>query len=230
MSSLAVASATASCSSDSRASALAHRLRRAIGRDTGASARLVHEVDGLIGQEAILDIAARKTRGGFDCGRRVRHMMMLCIARAQRLEDLTVSSTLGSSTSIAWKRRSNAGSFCKCLRNSSAVVAPMIGRTARQHRLEHGARVDRALGGTGADERVHLVDEQDDVIGLGGLAYHVLQALLELAAVLRPRDQAGKIQRPTRAAPSGSRARCPRRSPGRDPPRSPSCPLRGLPG
>jgi hypothetical protein len=34
---------------------------------------------------------------------------------------------------------------------------------AREHRLEDAGRVDGALGGTGTDERVDLVDEEDDV-------------------------------------------------------------------
>jgi hypothetical protein len=34
---------------------------------------------------------------------------------------------------------------------------------AGQHRLEDRRRVDGALGGTGTDEGVDLVDEQDDV-------------------------------------------------------------------
>ncbi|VWM24410.1 Uncharacterised protein [Collinsella intestinalis] len=42
-----------------------------------------------------------------------------------------MSDALGSSTSIAWKRRSNAGSFARYLRNSSAVVAPMIWKAPR---------------------------------------------------------------------------------------------------
>ena len=33
---------------------------------------------------------------------------------------------------------------------------------AREHRLEHVGRVDRALGRAGADDRVQLVDEEDD--------------------------------------------------------------------
>jgi hypothetical protein len=50
-------------------------------------------------------------------------------------------------------------------------------------------RVHRALGGAGADQRVQLVDEQDDLpFGRGDLLQHGLQALLELAAVLRAGD------------------------------------------
>ena len=43
---------------------LAHRLRRTVGGNAGAGAGLVDEVDGLIGQEAILDVAVGEVRGG----------------------------------------------------------------------------------------------------------------------------------------------------------------------
>ena len=43
---------------------LAHRLGRAIRGDASAGTGLVDEVDGLIGQEAILDVAVGKVRGG----------------------------------------------------------------------------------------------------------------------------------------------------------------------
>ena len=54
----------------------------------------------------------------------------------------------------------------------------------------------RAFGGARADERVQLVDEQDHA-ALGGrdLLEHGLQALLELAAVLRAGDQRAEIER-----------------------------------
>jgi hypothetical protein len=42
---------------------------------------------------------------------------------------------------------------------------------------------------------VDLVDEQDDVAALGDLLHHLLEALLELAAVLRARDEGGEVQR-----------------------------------
>ena len=66
---------------------------------------------------------------------------------------------------------------------------------ARERRLEDRGGVDRALGGARADEVVELVDEQDDVAALGDLLHHLLQALLELAAVLRAGDQGRQVQR-----------------------------------
>jgi hypothetical protein len=55
-------------------------------------------------------------------------------------------------------------------------------------------RVDRALGAAGADERVQLVDEQDDVLRAADLVHHRLDALLELAAVLGAGDHRGEVE------------------------------------
>ena len=66
---------------------------------------------------------------------------------------------------------------------------------AREGRLQDGGGVDRALGGARADEIVELVDEQDDVAALGDLLHHLLQALLELAAVLRAGDEGREVER-----------------------------------
>ena len=49
---------------------------------------------------------------------------------------------------------------------------------------------------TRADERVHLIDEQDDVVRLGCLGDHVLKALLELTAILGAGDEPGQVERP----------------------------------
>jgi hypothetical protein len=54
---------------------------------------------------------------------------------------------------------------------------------AGQHRLEDRGGVDRAFGGTGTDQGVQLVDEQDDVPAGADLLEHLLQALLEVTAV-----------------------------------------------
>ena len=67
---------------------------------------------------------------------------------------------------------------------------------AREHRLDHVAGVDRALGAARADDRVQLVDERDDLaLGVGDLLQHRLEPLLELAAVLRARDHRADVER-----------------------------------
>jgi len=69
--------------------------------------------------------------------------------------------------------------------------------TAREHRLQQVARRDRALGRARPDDGVELVDEEDDLaLGGGDLGEHRLEALLELAAILRARDQRADVERP----------------------------------
>ena len=66
---------------------------------------------------------------------------------------------------------------------------------AGEHRLEQVGRVDRALGGAGADDRVQLVHEQDDLaLGVLDLLQDGLQALLELAAVLGAGEQGADVE------------------------------------
>ncbi len=68
---------------------------------------------------------------------------------------------------------------------------------AGEHRLEHVRRVDRALRGACSHDRVQLVDEEDDLaLGALDLGQHRLQPLLELAPVLRAREQRTDVERP----------------------------------
>ena len=67
---------------------------------------------------------------------------------------------------------------------------------ARERRLEDRGRVDGALRGAGADDGVDLIDEQDVLVGGLELRDDLLHALLELAAVLGPGDEARQVERP----------------------------------
>ena len=75
-----------------------------------------------------------------------------------------MSSTLGSPTKTGWKRRSSAASFSMCLRYSSSVVAPMVCSSPRASigLSMFEASID-AFGRARADDRVQLVDEEDDL-------------------------------------------------------------------
>ena len=66
---------------------------------------------------------------------------------------------------------------------------------AGQHGLEDARGVDRALGGTRTDERVDLVDEQDDVAARADLLEDLLQALLEVTAVARAGHERAQVER-----------------------------------
>ena len=66
---------------------------------------------------------------------------------------------------------------------------------ARQRWLEDVRGVDGALGRARANERVQLVDEQHRVVGVAQLLDDLLEALLELAAVLGAGDEAADVER-----------------------------------
>ena len=176
---------------------LAHRLGRAVGGDAGAGAGLVNEVDGLIGQEAILDVAVGEVRGGLDSTLRIAHMVVLLVARLERGQDLD---------RVLDARLLDIDGLEAALegRVLGEVLAELLGRggtddlesTACENGLEHGARVDGALGRAGTDDGVHLVDKQDNVVGFGRLLDHVLEALLKLAAILGARDKTRQVERP----------------------------------
>ena len=97
-----------------------------------------------------------------------------------------VSSTLGSPANTGWKRRASAASFSMCFRYSSSVVAPMQRSSPRASAgLSMLLASMRALGRARTDQRVQLVDEQDDAaLRALDLLEHRLEPLLELAAEL----------------------------------------------
>ena len=67
--------------------------------------------------------------------------------------------------------------------------------TASEHRLEDRRGVDGAFGRTGTDQRVQLVDEDDDVAAGADLFEHLLEALFEIAAIARAGNQRAQVER-----------------------------------
>jgi hypothetical protein len=73
--------------------------------------------------------------------------------------------------------------------------ADALDLAAGQRRLQDVRRVDRSLGGARPDQRVELVDEEDDLLAGANLVEDLLQSLLELAAVLGSRDERAHVER-----------------------------------
>ena len=64
-----------------------------------------------------------------------------------------------------------------------------------QGRFQHVGGVHRPLGRAGADERMKLVDEEDDLsFGFRDFLENGLEALLELASVLGSRDEGAQVE------------------------------------
>ena len=176
-------------------------VRHGVDLDAQAAGRLVDQVDRLVGQEAVGDVALGELSGRDQ--RRVHdaHAVVHLVALAQTAQD---RDRVGHGR-LAHEHRGEAPLERRVLLDVLAVLverrrADRAQLAAREHRLEQVGRVDGALGRTGADDRVQLVDEQDDAaVGRGDLLEHGLEALLELAAVLRAGQQGAQVERPDAA-------------------------------
>ena len=122
------------------------------------------EIDRLVGQEAIGDVAMREHRRG-DQGRVLdldAVMDLVALAQAAQDADRVLDGRLADHD------RLEAPLERGVLLDVLAVLvergrADGVQLAAREHRLEHVGGVHRPFGGAGADDGVELVDEQDDL-------------------------------------------------------------------
>ncbi len=172
--------------------------RRRVDLHAQARGGLVDEVDRLVGEEAVGDVTVgqdgrRDERGVADADAVVRFVAILEPAQDRdrvgdrrlpdhdRLEAPLERSVLLDVLSVLVERRGP----------DRAQLA------AGEHRLQHVGGVDGAFGRSCADDRVQLVDEEDDLaLGRLDLLEHGLEPLLELAAVLGAGEQRADVERP----------------------------------
>ena len=173
-----------------------------LGRDGGqldADARggLVDQVDRLVGEEAVGDVAVAEHRGGDQRGVGDADAVVRLVALLEPAQDRdrVLDRRLADVDRLEapLERRVLLDVLLVLVERGGADRAQLA---AGEHRLEQVGGVDGALGGAGADDRVQLVHEQDDLaVGLLDLLEDGLQALLELAAVLGAGDQRADVER-----------------------------------
>ncbi len=156
---------------------------------------LVDEVDRLVGQVPVGDVADRQVRGGLDRLVGDRDLVVLLVALADAHQDVD---------GLLERRLLDHDRLEAALERGVAldVLAVLVERrradalelAAGERRLEDVGGIDRALGGAGADQRVQLVDEQDGVVRVAELLDDLLEPLLELAAVLRAGDERADVE------------------------------------
>ena len=173
------------------------QLRRSgFGVHAHAAGSLVHEVDGLIGQETVVDIPHGQAHGGLhglvgDCQLVVRLVLV-----SQTLEDLDG----GFGGRLSHGHRLEAALQSGILLDVLAVLVEGGGAhhadlASGQGGLEDIGGVHGALGGAGAHDGVQLVDEQDHVAGLFHLVDGLFDALFKFTPVLGAGHHARQIQR-----------------------------------
>ncbi len=176
---------------------LVERLRLAVHLHPQPARRLVHEVDRLVGQEAVGDVAVRERRRGDDRAVGDAHAVVKLVL----LLDAAENADRVGDRRLADEHRLEAPGERRVLLDVLAVLvergrADAVQRAAGEFGLDQVRGVHRAVGAAGADQGVHLVDEQDDLaLCRLDLLQHGLQALLELAAVFRAGDHGAKVER-----------------------------------
>jgi len=159
--------------------------------------RLVHEVDRLIGQEAIGDVAAREL-GRCDEGRilDLHALVMGLVAGLEPTEDRDRVFDARLANHHGLESPLQGGILFDVLAvlvERGRADAPQL--AAGECRLEQVRGVGATLSGPCTDDGMQLVDEQNDVSGRRlHLPQDRLETVLELAAVLGAGDQRPEIE------------------------------------
>ena len=171
--------------------------RHRVDLDAQPRSGLVDQVDRLVGQEAVGDVAVRERRRGDD--RRVldAHAVVDLVALLQSAQDrdrvLHARLVHEDGLEAALQRRVLLDVLAVLVERGRADRAQLA---TGEHRLEEVGGVDRSLRGAGADDRVQLVEEDDDAaLAVGDLLEDGLEPVLELAAVLGAGDQRADVER-----------------------------------
>ena len=161
----------------------------------GPRSGLVHDIDGLVGEVAVGDVASGEVHAGLQRLLGVVHLVVALVVGGDVAQDL--ERLLGRRgfdhhlLETAFQRRV-----------AFDVLAVLVERrradglqfAACQGRFEDVGRVEAALRGARADDGVDLVDEDDRILGLAQFVDQLLHALLELAAELRARHERRDIE------------------------------------
>lgn len=174
-----------------------HHLGLGIHLDLDLGGRLVDEVDRLVGQEAVGDVAVAQFGRGHDgrVGDLDAVMQLVLFLQASQDGDGGLHARLAHQDLLeaALQRGVLLDVLAVFIQGGGAYAMQLA---TRERRLEHVAGVHRALGLARAHHGVQLVDEDDGLaLFLGQFVQHVLQALLELAAELGTGQQGRHVQR-----------------------------------
>ena len=159
--------------------------------------RLVDQIDRLVGQEAVGDVAVRQRRRRDD--RRIgdAHAVVLLVFVLQAAQDRdgVLDRRFGDEDRLEAPRQRGV-LLDVLLVFVERGGADAVQFAARQRRLEQIGGIHGAVGLAGADQRVHLVDEQNDAAIRGGhFVQHGFEPLLEFAAIFGAGDQRAEIER-----------------------------------
>ena len=153
--------------------------------DASASASLIEDVNCLVWQEAILDVAARKRNGSLDGSLGVVDVVVLLVAVLKTVDDR-------NGVIVVWLAdvdRLETPLKCSVLLDMFTILfcrscTNDLDFSTRQRRLQDGRGVDGAFCGTCANDGMNLINEKDVILGFLQLSNNLLHAVLKLTAIL----------------------------------------------
>ena len=161
-----------------------------------ARAGLIDQIDGLVRQEAIRNVAAGEIDRVLDGFVGVADGVEFFVALAHALQDADGFFFAGAidlhRLEAALERTVFFDRLAVFARRGGADALDFA---AAQRGLQDIGGVERAFGRTRSDQRVQLVDEDDGVLALHQLLHDGLEPLFKLAAVLGAGDDQRKIER-----------------------------------
>ncbi len=161
-----------------------------------ARTRLIDEVDGLVGQHAIAEIAVAELHRGAQRIGRVGDSVVLLVRGRESLEDADrvfgrrLTHPHGLESPFQRRVLLDRAVLLERGRSDQVQVA------AREAGLQDVPRIHAAVAAaSGADDRVHFVDEDDDLVAVrGDLIHRLREALLEVSAVAGAGEHRGQIE------------------------------------
>ena len=176
---------------------LVQLLRTRVHLRADARARLVQEVDRLVRQEAVLNVARAEHHGAHQ---RLVADMYVVVLLEPLLDTAQDRDRVLLARRVHEHRLEASLQGCVLLHVLAVLVqrrcADAVQLSARKHGLEHVAGVGRALGLARPDDGVDLVDEKDDLpFRFPDLLEDRLEPLLELSTVARPCHERRHVKR-----------------------------------
>ena len=172
-------------------------LGHGVALHTQLGSGLVHEVNGLVGQETLGDISGRELDGGDDGIVLDTYTMVVLVAFLQSTQDADARECVrfidhdGLESSLE----------CLVLLEVFLILVERSGTDASQFAscqcgFQNVGGIHGALALSGTYQRMYFVDEQDDTsLALRHLVHHAFQSLLKLAFVLGTGYQRAHVQR-----------------------------------
>ena len=164
--------------------------------NTQTSAGFINQINRLIWQMTVLNIACRQFRSGLQSLIRNSYTMMILIVLTQSLENF---NRIGNTWLINLDRLETSfqsSIFFNVLTIFIRSCSPNgLQLTTRKHRLEHVGSAHRTISRSSAHNSVNLIDKEHNITASLNFLQHLLETLFEITAITRTSNHRTEVER-----------------------------------